>query len=197
MEEEQVNQEIYDNEGDELQKNEDFQDQIDEAGHSSEEEEGEDQIALKKKPVKRERTQKQIEAFEKCRKARMEKLASEKKARAKAIKGKKINITEEINGNLPTTKGKKTKRCSKPKPKPKQRKQKIVYEDYTSSEEEEPPSSSDEEDVIVVRRRKPKKQKPKRVAKKQPQVIYEDDLLEDEDVPHNIEIPRQPQLYIV
>lgn len=194
MEDEQVNQEIYD----EDETKDQFQDEIDQAGHSTEEEEeGEDQIALKKKPVKRERTKKQIEAFERCRKARMDKLATDRKARAKAVKGKKINITEEDNGNLPASKGKKKKTCSKPKPKPKARKKKIVYEDYTSSEEEEQPSSSDEEDVIVVRRRKPKKAKPKRVAKKQPQVIYEDDLLEDEEVQHHIEIPRQPQLYIV
>lgn len=189
---EEQNENTFDEEVDKFAEDntidaEDDEDECKEAKH--------DEVALKPKKTRRPQTEKQKKAFERCRKIRADKIAA-RKAEAEALKKEPV---------------KKTKKKAKPPPpvleeysseeevevvrRPKKvairkkKKKKVVFQDPTSSE------SSDEEVVAVVKKRK----KPKKKAKPPPKVIYEDELdsTDEETVNHYIDVPQQPQLYIV
>lgn len=153
-----------------------------------------DEVSLKVKKTRRPQTDKQKAAFARCRKIRAEKVAERKELqktlkeqpprKCKKSAPKKVAFEEESSDEEIIYK--------KPKPKKKPR---VVYQEPSSED------SSDEEIVAVVKRRKKPKQKPKKPKKQPPKVIYQDELEsseeENESPKHEIDLPYQPQLYIV
>jgi len=153
-----------------------------------------DEVSLKVKKTRRPQTEKQKAAFARCREIRAEKVSQRKelqkslkeqpprKCKKPSIAPKKVAFEEESSDEEIIYK--------KPKPKKKPR---VVYQEPSSED------SSDEEVVAIVKRRKKPKQKPKK-PKPKPKVIYQDELEsteEDESPRHEIDLPYQPQLYIV
>lgn len=159
---------------------------------------GEDQVALKPKKTKRPQTQKQKDAFARCRKIRANKIAERKQEtenlRVQTVQPKKKTKKKVVVEEPPPPSSSEEEEPEivyrKKKPKKKPKKKRIIYQEPSSEE------SSDEEVVAVVKKRK----KPKKKAKPPPKVIYEDELdSTDEETVNNdyVDVPYQPQLYIV
>jgi len=153
--------------------------QVNETGASSDDE----APVLTLKKSKKNRSDKQVAAFEKMRAAKAAKDAAKRKEKTKA---KQRCVSSDESGDERPVKKVKSKVSFAQK---KRAKQKQTIDNDSSSS-----SSSSEDDVVAIVKRRKKK----RMPKKKPPVIYDDSLSdsssEGEMNTQTISIPQQPQL---